>query len=242
MTKRQNLLASRHRRELKSKACLYKGGKCEICGYDKALGALCFHHKDPGEKEFSFGHRTRSDWESLQKELDKCILLCVRCHAEIHDEIHLKALNDTELELNVPRKNYHPGFRTCKKCKQLYEKTYENQSRCGHCKNQPSQRLGLNIENIQKLALNDTVLKIAQTNNCSPQTVRRFCKKNGIRVGRPTRPTKITWPSDNELSILVNTKPLIFLAKDLGVSDNAIKKRCKKLNIQLPPMGFWLRK
>jgi hypothetical protein len=50
---------------------------------------------------------------------------------------------------------------------------------------------------------------------------------------------KIDWPNDADLSKLVWTKPLIKLGLELGVSDNAIRKRCKKLQIPLPPRGFW---
>ena len=28
------------------------GGKCCICGYDKCIDALVFHHRDPSIKEF----------------------------------------------------------------------------------------------------------------------------------------------------------------------------------------------
>jgi hypothetical protein len=36
----------------KIKAIEYKGGKCEICGYNKCIRSLCFHHKNPLEKNF----------------------------------------------------------------------------------------------------------------------------------------------------------------------------------------------
>ena len=29
-----------------------RGGQCERCGYNKCRSALCWHHKDPNEKEF----------------------------------------------------------------------------------------------------------------------------------------------------------------------------------------------
>lgn len=51
---------------------------------------------------------------------------------------------------------------------------------------------------------------------------------------------KISWPNNEELSRLVFEKPLIHLAKDLKVSDNAIRKRCKNNCIKLPPQGYWL--
>ena len=52
---------------------------------------------------------------------------------------------------------------------------------------------------------------------------------------------KIVWPTDEELSRLVWTKALILLAKDLGVSDNAIRKRCKNRNIEVPTVGYWTK-
>lgn len=33
----------------------YKGGKCEICGYNKCISALEFHHLNPAEKDFGIG-------------------------------------------------------------------------------------------------------------------------------------------------------------------------------------------
>lgn len=75
----------KRRDELKKMAVEYKGGKCEICGYDKYVGALEFHHLNPEEKEFGIGAKgyTRS-FEKVKNELDKCIMVCSNCHKEIH--------------------------------------------------------------------------------------------------------------------------------------------------------------
>ena len=62
------------------------GGRCEICGYDKCVGALCFHHKDPGTKEYDFNTGDMCV-EKYKKELLKCQLLCANCHAEKHNNI-----------------------------------------------------------------------------------------------------------------------------------------------------------
>jgi predicted HNH restriction endonuclease len=72
------------RLQLKDKAIEYKGGKCSICGYDKAKECLAFHHLDPSTKEFTLSRSFNRSWKSLQKELDKCILVCLNCHGEIH--------------------------------------------------------------------------------------------------------------------------------------------------------------
>ena len=36
----------------KYEAIMSRGGRCELCGYNKNLAALEFHHKNPSEKEF----------------------------------------------------------------------------------------------------------------------------------------------------------------------------------------------
>jgi len=74
------------RKRIKQKLVEYKGGCCEKCGYNKCLGALDFHHKNPLEKDFGIGGVTKS-FEKMKKEVDKCILVCANCHREIHEEL-----------------------------------------------------------------------------------------------------------------------------------------------------------
>jgi len=75
----------KNRRNKKRKYVEYKGGKCQTCGYDKCIDALEFHHIDPTQKEFGIAMTDRK-LEYTLKELDKCILLCCRCHRELHAE------------------------------------------------------------------------------------------------------------------------------------------------------------
>lgn len=72
-----------NRRKLKEKLVDYKGGKCEICGYNKCIKAMEFHHVNQNEKEFPLTYMNRK-WDVLKKEADKCILVCSNCHREIH--------------------------------------------------------------------------------------------------------------------------------------------------------------
>jgi hypothetical protein len=66
----------------KQKAVDYKGGSCVICGYNKCLSALEFHHTNPQEKE---GYNSHWTFERNKNELNKCILLCANCHRETHE-------------------------------------------------------------------------------------------------------------------------------------------------------------
>lgn len=79
---------NRHRK--KELLVEYKGGKCQICGYDRCIQALDFHHLNPDEKDFSLSSSSKS-LDELKKEADKCILVCSNCHREIH--AGLKILN-----------------------------------------------------------------------------------------------------------------------------------------------------
>ena len=76
------LVRDRQRR-MKIRAVEYKGGKCVECGYSKCARAMDFHHLDPAEKEFTISHHWNRAWKTLRVELDKCVLLCCRCHAEL---------------------------------------------------------------------------------------------------------------------------------------------------------------
>lgn len=69
---------------LRKEAIEYKGGKCIVCGYNKSIRALQFHHLDPTQKDFGISGTTKS-FEKLKPELDKCVLLCANCHGEVHE-------------------------------------------------------------------------------------------------------------------------------------------------------------
>lgn len=60
------------------------GGKCQRCGYSRALEALEFHHLDALTKKFSIAHGNTRSLEGLRAEASKCVLLCANCHVEVH--------------------------------------------------------------------------------------------------------------------------------------------------------------
>jgi hypothetical protein len=79
---------SKRRKKLREMAVQYGGGKCVLCGYDRCVEALEFHHKDSSKKDFAISQDglTRS-WERIKDEIDKCVLICANCHRELHTNI-----------------------------------------------------------------------------------------------------------------------------------------------------------
>ncbi len=75
----------KRREKIRRMTVSYKGGCCQVCGYDRCIEALEFHHLDPTQKDFGISYKgyTRS-WEKVKEEADKCILLCANCHREAH--------------------------------------------------------------------------------------------------------------------------------------------------------------
>jgi transcriptional regulator len=78
----------RRRKKIKVLGVIYKGGKCQKCGYNKYFENLEFHHKNPKEKDFTISQKCNHRWLTIKKELDKCACLCSTCHRELHVKLH----------------------------------------------------------------------------------------------------------------------------------------------------------
>jgi 5-methylcytosine-specific restriction endonuclease McrA len=94
------------RQRTKIRAVTYKGGCCQVCGYSRCLRAMVFHHLDPALKDFQIGSGHAKSWDRIRAELDKCVLLCCRCHNEVHDGLITLApgagLEPATAELTAP--------------------------------------------------------------------------------------------------------------------------------------------
>lgn len=69
---------------------------CVKCG-DIRPYVLDFHHKDPTIKDANIARMTsnKNRIEDIQKEIDKCVILCSNCHREFH---HLNTTQGMTLE------------------------------------------------------------------------------------------------------------------------------------------------
>ena len=75
---------TRRRRKVKRILVEEAGGACAICGYDRCVGALQFHHLDPASKRFELSLMgVARALDDLREEAQKCVVLCANCHAEV---------------------------------------------------------------------------------------------------------------------------------------------------------------
>jgi transposase len=79
---------AKRRRKVKAILVGEAGGRCRLCGYDRSVAALQFHHVDRSAKSFGLSYRGLThSIERLREEAQKCVLLCSNCHAEVEGAI-----------------------------------------------------------------------------------------------------------------------------------------------------------
>lgn len=62
-----------------------KSKPCELCGGTFHSSAMHFHHIDPTTKIASISQlERRGSVAKIIEEMNKCILVCANCHAEVH--------------------------------------------------------------------------------------------------------------------------------------------------------------
>jgi hypothetical protein len=63
------------------------GGRCAVCGYDRCIINLHFHHVDPKQKRFPITVAIGKSLATLREEAKKCVLVCANCHGEIEASV-----------------------------------------------------------------------------------------------------------------------------------------------------------
>ena len=79
-----SLYSLNRQRERQKQIKLEFGGKCQLCGYNKCLDALEFHHRIPKTKKYELSNMWTYNIENIRKEAQKCDLICANCHREKH--------------------------------------------------------------------------------------------------------------------------------------------------------------
>jgi 5-methylcytosine-specific restriction endonuclease McrA len=61
----------------------WAGGACALCGYDRCVVSLHFHHVDPATKSIEMTMASGKSLATRRAEAQKCVLLCANCHGEV---------------------------------------------------------------------------------------------------------------------------------------------------------------
>jgi hypothetical protein len=134
----------------------------------------------PEEKEFTFGKIRTSpkNWDRIVNELRKCVLVCNRCHTEIHE-----GLTDVPIDAERFDEKYAVF-------------TEGKRDKCPVCGE----------------------MKPRHKKTCSV-----------VCAGKRRR--KVNWDKIDLEDLLKEAKSYTVIAKMLGVSDSAVRKRAKKVGL-----------
>lgn len=185
------------RRRRKANLIKVCGNKCNLCGYDKTISALEFHHIHPENKEY--GIASNGTCHNIQKDLNevkKCILVCANCHREIHEDFYTEEFLENNqiydeyfanslIEERESVKNY------CKKCGKEITRTATYCIECAHeeartCKNRP------NREELKELIQKHTFAELGRMYGVSDNSIKKWCKA----VNLPSRKKDIVLITD----------------------------------------------
>lgn len=153
------------------------GGQCVVCGYNKCLDALEFHHVDKSKKEEKPSYIImRWSWKRAKVELDKCILICSNCHRELHS----KEKEGVSLDYRVYIKPWIT--KVCKNCNNEFDTKRDEQIFCDmKCKGVFSRKTNRpKKEELINLIEEYTWTKIGLMYGVSDNAVRKWAKNYGI--------------------------------------------------------------
>ncbi len=183
--------------QFKLKCIEYLGNKCKICEYNKCIAALDFHHLDPKIKEFGIAKFRRYSFDKrVKKELDKCILVCCRCHREIHagmidcDGNKLNSVFDN-LKITIKNKRIstkkHFIFKVeCKYCKKIFISVRSKNKKpkfCSReCVSDGQRKLTIDKFTLEKLIWEKPMTHIAKEFDVCDRAIGKRCKKLGIKI------------------------------------------------------------
>jgi hypothetical protein len=74
---------TRRKQKLKRMLVEEAGGCCAVCGYNRCIVCLTFHHVNPAQKSFSINMGMGKSIATFRAEAKKCVLVCANCHGEI---------------------------------------------------------------------------------------------------------------------------------------------------------------
>lgn len=198
MSEYEHVKKSRDKR--KNQMLYVMGEKCCLCGYNKCVAALEFHHIDPKQKDLSFNKAKNMSWDKIEQELKKCVLLCANCHREVHyndSEFQLTSSFDIDKALEISQevnevKNGKAYY--CLECGKLV--SYGN-SLCPECSaikrrvvERPSR------EDLKEMIREKPFTQIGRLFNVSDNAVKKWC----LSYNLPHKKTDIKKYTDDEWS------------------------------------------
>ena len=219
------------------------GGKCTICGYDKTIAALDYHHVDPKEKDamLSVAMRNGSAWSKIVEEARKCTIVCCRCHREIHAGV--TQLPDDYAKFNEEYadiiKLRTKEFDECPCCG---EEKNKRQKFCSvQCAAKNSRVFEVSKDELERLVKDYPYERIGEMFGVTGNAVKKRCKNLGIQLlpkrGGYWRRKELDISKD-QLHELLKTKSINAISTEFKTTHKVIKKLVQDYELEVPKINW----
>ena len=174
----KNVTAARKKR--KRELVYIMGGKCALCGYDKCIAALEFHHIDKGRKERQLSSGNCYSWEEDIEEVKKCVLVCSNCHREIEafDLIVETSFDEEKCKEITEQKKQEKSTNKCKQCGKEIDVHAFYCSECWRLLSRKTKRPSR--EELKNLIRCNSFTAIARMFDVSDNAIKKWCKSYGL--------------------------------------------------------------
>lgn len=224
------------------------GSRCCYCGEIFPIEVFEFHHMITETKVFDIaqGISKHVSWEKLIKEAEKCVMLCANCHRMLH---HNHLISNNMMYYTKPIFLQRGLNKRCINCNKFI---FDNRTFCSRkCLHMHLTKHSMSAEILLNLyeECGGSYTKLGKLLNVSANTAKKYyldaekekfcpiCGKNKnvalkhCSVECASRAQRrIDWENIDILMVLKSTNfNFVQAGKLLGVSDNTVRKRYKKL-------------
>lgn len=162
------------------------------------------------------------DGNPLNNNLENLSFLCPNCHTYTDNFCRRKSSRK-----DIPDEEFKVIIQDSFTLKEVAAKTKTRDSGQSHYKIK-NFMLKHNIY-LKKSSVTTKSHPFVKQFNCVKERIAYIAKKN----------EKANWPSDENLKKIVWEKSVSSLGKELEITDNAIRHRCQRRKIAVPPVGYW---
>ena len=222
------------------------GGKCTICGYDRCLAALDYHHVEPKDKQLSTAMRNGYAWKRIVQEARKCTILCCRCHRELHAGV---------IELPKVCAQFHEDYidlpvlrqREFDECPVCGAEKYIKQKHCSReCSRISQQKFEIDRDVLSRLINEKPYEEIGQIYNVSGNAVKKRCRLLGIPLQKrrgywSRKRKKVLDVTKEQLSDLLRDHSVTAIAKIFHTTTEVVKRHINHFQLEVPPINWHRR-
>jgi hypothetical protein len=170
----------RWRERTKKRIVEAMGGMCVCCGYNDCYASMDLHHLNSSEKEFSFNNIRANPkrWSKIVTELRKCVIVCCRCHHEIHAGFRVIPNDVVRFNENFAEYREIHLMDICPICGE--QKYFDNKTCSYKCAAKLSRKVDWDNIDLKEILKTKTISMIADELNVSWNAVKKRIKKLGL--------------------------------------------------------------